>query len=517
MSYRSVICIAMMFSIVFSASLIMSNDSVASTTGIVVTTGNIQLAFGPVYYGIFYYEGWFDVTAGNFKYSSSLDCLTWSAPAILLSAGSGPSGFSACASGGYLHMVTSDYSYNIYYHHGVFEPDGTITMDAGSLCARDASGYSIFVSVSSDDHVWLSSHAYSSIFDYIYRNSNDVSVSTWSETAGFPVKPDAAYYLSGGCTLIPMDAGYMGVYILQYNAFYSISPSGAGSHTVETPMSTPLTNYISGVSIGSNTYLSYVDSTHDVRVATRTGGTWTSSNVIGHVSIVDSSHVLYSRLQYDSRMDHLVCAYLNCSDMTVCTSYLIAGNTWSNPELLTSEVSDGGFPTVVGWQGVLNGPDHYQNKNFVCSYLTHISAPFKLKVAMLSSVSPPHIISVPTTTMGYSTSYVYFPIADQPGDNWTLNTNATWLVLTNWPAIIGNSPTPPLYNQTLIFWVNVTFTNPNGTAFQNYSLNITGIQSNNAADAWLSMNPDQSLLAVILAGGAIFIILTYLTLRRRGN
>ena len=130
---------------------------------------------------------------------------------------------------------------------------------------------------------------------------------------------------------------------------------------------------------------------------------------------------------------------------------------------------------------------------------------------------PPHIISSPTTTIQYNSVYSYFPVADQPGNNWSMDTNATWLSLTGYPMITGVAPIPELYNQTYIYWVNVTFTNPNGTAHQNYTLNVTGIPGNNAADAWLSMTPDQSLLAVLMAAGVIFILITYLTLRRRSG
>jgi len=127
----------------------------------------------------------------------------------------------------------------------------------------------------------------------------------------------------------------------------------------------------------------------------------------------------------------------------------------------------------------------------------------------------PHIISSPITTISYNVEYVYFPMADQPGTNWTLKSNATWLSITNYPAVVGISVTPDNYNETLMFWVSVTFTNANGSANQNYTLNVTGIPGNNAADAWLTMTPAQSLLAVLIAGGVIFILITYLTLRRR--
>jgi hypothetical protein len=130
---------------------------------------------------------------------------------------------------------------------------------------------------------------------------------------------------------------------------------------------------------------------------------------------------------------------------------------------------------------------------------------------------PPHIISVPDVNVSYSTNYIYLPIADQPGNNWTVQTNATWLTFTlsTYPIIAGISPIPESYGQNLSYWINVTFSNDNGTANQNYTLNVTGIQSQHDAVSWLTMTPVQSLFAVCIGAGLIFLLLTYLMLRRR--
>ena len=135
---------------------------------------------------------------------------------------------------------------------------------------------------------------------------------------------------------------------------------------------------------------------------------------------------------------------------------------------------------------------------------------------LVSPTSPPHIISSPLTNIVYGTIYAYFPVADQAGTNWSMTSNATFLSLSSYPAIVGLAASPD-GNQNYSYWVHLTFTNPNGVAVQNYTFNVTKITNNNAADAWLSMTPDQSLLATLMAAGVVFILITYLTLRRRSG
>lgn len=132
--------------------------------------------------------------------------------------------------------------------------------------------------------------------------------------------------------------------------------------------------------------------------------------------------------------------------------------------------------------------------------------------AITAPILSPSIISTPPTSIGLGLQYAYFPVADQGGGVWTMTTNATWLSMTGYPAVIGISP---MSNSS--FWVHIVFTNANGVANQNYTLNVTGAIPNGAADAWLSMTPDQSLLATLMAAGVVFILITYLTLRRRSG
>jgi hypothetical protein len=64
------------------------------------------------------------------------------------------------------------------------------------------------------------------------------------------------------------------------------------------------------------------------------------------------------------------------------------------------------------------------------------------------------------------------------------------------------------------FWFNLTATNANGTGWKNWTITVTWIQPP-AADNYLAMSAQMSLLVFLIGAGCIFILVTYVTLRKR--
>jgi hypothetical protein len=442
---------------------VLVTENSSATTGNTVTSGTVTLMFGPYYSNGYYFEGYHDSVSNNFKYKSSLDGITWGT-AQVLSIYDASYGYTAYPSGNYLHFVfgTGYANSPVYYFHGTFNSNGTITVASFSVVCYYTYNWP-HITVSSDDHVWISTSS-GTAYDWVHRNDNGVASSIWAETSGFPKQPASNPSDVNGVRLIPMSSGMIGVYSLD-SRFCTISSSGTVG-TAEVIYNVLLSYYVSGISVNGYVYLIYPDSSNNVKVAYRTpAGAWSNySGTLSHIGTISPTYELCPFLEYSITTHTLYAIWLNYSAKTVCQS-ANSGTGWSGYNVLYDETADGGFATGARF---IDCPSLTQNNELVISYITKTSTPVNLKAGFSPVIVLPTITSTPSTVTWPTAHYYYNMTADQTGGTWAWNNVTSWLTLSG-NSLHGTAPGGTLTN--LNYAVKVTYTNSNGTAYQNYTLN----------------------------------------------